>query len=60
MMVRSDNKLTLYVAQILRLMLMVCLLTSHDITVVTWITRCGNKTTSQQVALGEVCAALCK
>lgn len=36
MMVRSDNKLMLYVAQILRLMLMICLLTrtSHDITVV--------------------------
>lgn len=46
MTVRSDNKLTLYVAQILRLMLMVCLLTSHDITVVrraggAWGSLCG-------------------
>lgn len=39
MMVRSDNKLTLYVAQILRVMLNQCLLTSHDITVGSAVTR---------------------
>lgn len=45
-------------AQILRLLIVYhC---SLVVTLFTWITWCGNKTKSEQVALGQVCAALCK